>query len=101
MPRKKIIKCPRCGTEVKEPVKTWQLVAPIPDRKGRITITIMGVFQCPNCGYRWRGVVSKIKVGGGEVEVGSKKLGKEEEEERRPPKVIEIDISNLDEEFED
>jgi len=101
MPRKaRINKCPKCGTEVKEPVKTWQLVAPIPDKKGRITVTVMGVFQCPKCGYKWRGVVSKIKVGGTGIEVGGKEI-KEEEEEKRPPKIIEIDIDNLEEEFED
>ncbi|WFO76127.1 chromatin protein Cren7 [Desulfurococcaceae archaeon MEX13E-LK6-19] len=96
LPRKKKITCPRCGTEVEEPVKTWQLVAPIPDRKGRITITIMGSFECPKCGHKWRGVVSKIKVGGSSIEVGGKEI-KEEEEEKRPPKIIELDLSDLDE----
>ncbi|RLG83294.1 MAG: chromatin protein Cren7 [Thermoprotei archaeon] len=100
MPRKtRINKCPKCGTEVKEPIKTWQLVAPIPDKKGRITVTVMGVFQCPGCGYKWRGVVSKIKVGSAGIEVGGKEI--KEEEEKRPPKIIEIDIDNLEEEFED
>jgi predicted molibdopterin-dependent oxidoreductase YjgC len=28
--------CPRCGTRVEEPVKTWTLVSPLPDKKGRI-----------------------------------------------------------------
>lgn len=97
MPRrdKGPVRCPRCGAEVGEPVKTWQLVSPFPDKKGRITVTIMGVYQCPKCGYRWRAVVAKLKVGGG-VEVGDKRI--EEEEERRPPKIIEIDLDDLDEE---
>ena len=95
MARKKQVTCPRCGSEVKEPIKTWQLVSPFPDKKGRITITIMGVYQCPTCGYRWRGVVSKIKVGGTSVEVEGKEI---EEEEKRPPKIIELDLSDLDEE---
>ncbi len=93
--RKKKHVCPSCGTEVAEPVKTWQLVAPIPDRKGRITVTIMGVFECPNCGYKWRGVVSKIKVGSSSVEVEGREIG---EEEKRPPKIIELDLSDLEEE---
>ncbi len=100
MPRRKQggpVTCPRCGAEVGEPVKTWQLVSPFPDKKGRITITIMGVYQCPRCGYRWRAVVSKLKVGGGGVEVGEKRI--EEEEEERPAKVIEIDLDELDEEL--
>lgn len=94
MPRQKKILCPVCGAEIEEPKKTWQLVAPIPDRKGRITITIMGSFKCPKCGHKWRGVVSKIKVGTSSVEVGGKEI---KEEEKRPPKVIELDLSDLDE----
>jgi len=94
----RINKCPNCGTEVKEPIKTWQLVAPIPDKKGRITVTVMGVFQCPECGYKWRGVVSKVKVGGTGIEIGGKEI---KEEEKRPPRIIEINIDNLEEEFED
>ena len=95
--------CPRCGTRVDKPVKTWQLVSPMPDSKGRITITVMGVYECPNCGYRWRAVVSKIKVGGGEVEVegarGRKKLGGGEEKDRAF--VIELDLSDIEEEEEE
>ncbi len=79
--------CPRCGTRVKEPIKTWTLVSPIPDKKGRITITIMGLFKCPKCGYSWRAVIKKIKS-----EVGEPG---EEEGEREPGEVIEIDLSEL------
>ncbi len=97
--RRKEIRCPKCNSVIGEPIKTWQLISPFPDKKGRITITIMGVFECPECGYRWRGVYSKIKVGGSSVEVGGREI---EEEERRPPKIIELDLSDLDEEdFED
>ncbi len=98
MPRRREIKCPKCGAVVNEPVKTWQLVAPFPDKKGRITITVMGSFVCPECGYKWRGVYSKIKVGGSSIQVGDKEI---EEEEKRPPKIIELDLSDLDEEFEE
>ncbi|MEB3780082.1 MAG: CpXC domain-containing protein [Desulfurococcales archaeon] len=80
--------CPRCGTKVPEPTKTWTLVSPIPDKKGRITVTVMGSFTCPNCGYSWRAVVSKIKTGGEEVE--------SEEGPREPGQIIEIDLSELD-----
>jgi uncharacterized Zn finger protein len=41
-------KCPKCGTEVASPVKSWQL-AP----KGRKPITI-GLFKCTNCGTYFR-----------------------------------------------
>ncbi len=101
MPRKKKeLKCPRCGSRNIEVIKTWQLVAPIPDKKGRITITVMGSLQCKDCGYKWRGVVSKLKVGGTSIEVegarGKKVLGGEEEQEERRVKEIVIDIDDLD-----
>lgn len=41
-------KCPKCGTEVESPMKTWTL-AP----KGRKGVTI-GLFKCPNCGAFFR-----------------------------------------------
>ncbi len=88
--------CPKCGAIVKEPEKTWQLTAPIPDRKGRITVTIMGIFVCPNCGHRWRGVVSKIKVGGEEVEVeGSARKFDVSPPPKREGKVIELSIEEI------
>jgi predicted RNA-binding Zn-ribbon protein involved in translation (DUF1610 family) len=91
--------CPRCGTRVDQPVKTWQLVSPIPDSKGRITITVMGSFVCPNCGYKWRAVISKIKVGSEEfeVEAGGKKaeIKSEKKEEKAQGEVIEIDLDEI------
>ena len=87
--------CPRCGTRVQEPVKTWQLVSPFPDAKGRITITVMGSFECPNCGYRWRAVISKLKVGGDEVEIEagkSKARMGSSASEKREGAVFEVDI---------
>ncbi len=86
--RKDPFTCPKCGTRVKEPVKTWTLVSPMPDKYGRITVTVMGSFTCPNCGYSWRGVVKKLKTGGEEQA--------EEPVEKRPGQVIEIDLSELD-----
>jgi len=97
-----MVKCPRCGTEV-QPTKTWQLVAPMPDAEGRITIIVMGSFKCPKCGYSWRQRISTVKVGPeGEVEIGNKKgrrkRRKRKEEEKPAGKVIEIDLSELYEE---
>ena len=79
--------CPKCGTRAPEPIKTWTLVSPMPDKHGRITITIMGSFQCPNCGYKWRAVIKKIKESGHPpAEQGPKEEGE----------IIEIDLSDLD-----
>ena len=101
--RRKHNVCPICGTVVEEPYKTWQLYSPLPDSKGRITITVMGMFQCYNCGHKWRGVVSKIKVGGESVEIeGSKGVSKLKSkggtERKREGEIIEIDLSDLEEE---
>jgi len=106
MPRqqKKANVCPVCGTEVSSPDKTWNLVSPIPDDKGRITITVMGSFTCPNCGHKWKAVISKLKVGGGgvEIESGGKKKSlaaeKEEEEKRKAEIIVDIDSEDSSEE---
>ena len=93
MPRKKDpYVCPRCGTRVQEPAKTWTIVSPLPDKYGRITITIMASFVCPNCGYKWRAPIQKIKTGGEEGE-----KGREKEEKPEPGTIIEIDLDDLDE----
>lgn len=89
--------CPRCGAEAGEPEKTWHLVSPIPDSRGRVTITIMGIYKCPSCGHRWRATISKIKAGE-DVEIGGAGETREKTEtESRRGQVIEIDLSDLDE----
>jgi len=101
MPRKqeKNIKiCPSCGTIVEKPEKTWHLTSPLPDAQGRITITIMASFTCPNCGAKWKGVLSKIKVGGQEVEIeGGAKTSKlaDEKKTERPGEIIELNIDDI------
>jgi len=83
--------CPKCGTRVEEPVKTWTLVSPFPDKYGRITVTVMGSFRCPNCGYSWRSVIKKLKTGGDE-----EAARRGEEEKPEPGTIIEIDLDDLD-----
>lgn len=92
-----MLKCPKCGLDV-QPEKTWQLISPLPDSEGRVTITIMGSFKCSNCSYRWRGVVSKIKAGGDHVEVegsSSKRVLEGKIKEKREGQIIEVDLSDL------
>ncbi len=94
-----MVKCPRCGSNV-EPSKTWQLISPLPDAEGRVTITVMGSFKCPKCGYAWRGKVSTLKVGPeGEVEVvtgkSRRRRRRERREERAEGPVIEVDLSDI------
>jgi ribosomal protein L37AE/L43A len=54
---------------VKDPYKTWELVAPFPDKKMRVTVTLFGMYQCPKCGKKFRGVVSKVKLGAEGIEL--------------------------------
>lgn len=100
MPRRKEEKpkCPRCSSEEFDVNRTWQLVSPFPDSAGRITITVMGIMTCKNCGHSWRGVVSKIKVGDKGVVIGDKVLEEKKEERRVKEIVIDIDDLDLDEE---
>jgi len=53
-----LVKCPKCGTEVITPVKTW----PIPSRKaakrGGVREVVMGIFECPSCKARFRAAVT-------------------------------------------
>lgn len=86
--------CPSCGARVSEPAKTWTLVSPLPDKYGRVTVTVMGSFECPNCGYKWRAVVKKLKVGGEESQARETRV----KEEKRQGEIIEIDLDELDEE---
>ncbi len=70
-------KCPKCATEVGAPFKTWSV-----SRKASPSSapkTVMGLFDCPECGHRFRagvkhenelsikGVAEKIKGIEGEL----------------------------------
>ena len=49
-------KCPKCGTEVTSPIKSWPIPSPRgvgADKQPRLT----GIFDCPNCRARFRGAV--------------------------------------------
>ncbi|UCG90557.1 MAG: chromatin protein Cren7 [Candidatus Heimdallarchaeota archaeon] len=75
--RKKKISCKKCGhilnpTE-NPPEKTWQLISPMPDKDGRVTLTIMGSFHCPTCNASIRASLKKIRGD----EIGSGKSKKE------------------------
>ncbi|MDH5782626.1 MAG: chromatin protein Cren7 [Candidatus Bathyarchaeota archaeon] len=69
MPKKRENCRPECGEIATNPNKTWELVAPFPDKKMRITIAIFGMFSCPSCGKNFRGLVSKAKLGAEGIKV--------------------------------
>ncbi len=52
--------CPKCGTDVTKPIKTWSMVSR-PSKKGEQFKLKLGLFICPECKKRFRNVVGKKK----------------------------------------
>ena len=52
--------CPRCGTEVTNPTKTWSMVGR-PSKTGERFKLTLGLFTCPVCKKSFREVVGKGK----------------------------------------
>ena len=98
--RKKKISCKKCG-QIIDPVetppkKTWQLISPMPDKEGRVTLTIMGSFSCPSCNSSVRASLKKIRGD----EIGSGKSKKELLIEaiklvQEPTSIDQIEIANI------
>ena len=59
------ISCKSCGQVINPkdhpPGSTWTLTSPLPDKEGRITLTVMGSFDCPRCGKNVKAAMKKIK----------------------------------------
>jgi len=53
-----MVKCPKCGTEVSTPVKTWFMSSRKTAKKGEEHKLVMGLFDCPNCKARFRAAVT-------------------------------------------
>jgi len=49
-----LVKCPKCGVEVANPVKTWPIPSRKPAKKGEEPKLAMGIFECPDCKARFR-----------------------------------------------
>ena len=54
-------KCPKCGTEVSKPKKTWKM-AGRPDKQGKRMQLEIGLYGCPKCNATFREVLSKKKI---------------------------------------
>jgi len=50
--------CPRCGTAVTNPTKTWSMVGR-PSKTGERFKLTLGLFTCPKCEKTFRKVVGK------------------------------------------
>jgi uncharacterized protein YlxW (UPF0749 family) len=48
-----LVNCPKCGSEVTSPVKTW-LIPRKPMKEGEGSKLTMGLFSCPNCKAKFR-----------------------------------------------
>jgi uncharacterized protein (UPF0212 family) len=53
--------CPRCGTEVASPLKTWSMVGR-PSKTGERFKLTLGLFKCPRCERRFRAVLGKERI---------------------------------------
>lgn len=49
-----MVKCPKCGAEVESPLKKWS----IPRKAGKEK-TVMGLFECSNCGAKFRSSIGE------------------------------------------
>ena len=53
-----MVECPKCGTEVISPVKTWSIPSRKAAKKGEERGLVMGIFECPDCKARFRAAVT-------------------------------------------
>jgi vacuolar-type H+-ATPase subunit I/STV1 len=53
-----LVTCPKCGTTVETPTKTWQLPRRT-TKLGEESKMTIGMFECPNCKARFRASVEK------------------------------------------
>ena len=53
--------CPRCGTEVASPLKTWSMIGR-PGKTGERFKLTLGLFRCPRCERRFRAVLGKERI---------------------------------------
>ena len=51
-----LVNCPKCGNDVKTPVKNWPIPSREPLKEGEKP-RLVGIFECPNCKARFRSAV--------------------------------------------
>ena len=54
-------KCPKCGVEVVDPVKSWSMIGR-PSKLGDILRLTMGLYECANCKTKFRRVLGKERI---------------------------------------
>lgn len=53
--------CPKCGTGVRTPTKTWTIPSE-PDSRGRLLEQTVGLYQCAKCGEKFPHVYGRQKL---------------------------------------
>ena len=53
--------CPKCGTEVASPFKTWSMVGR-PSKAGERFKLTLGLFKCPRCERKFRAVLGTERI---------------------------------------
>jgi predicted RNase H-like nuclease (RuvC/YqgF family) len=59
-----LVKCPKCGNEVANPIKTWPVLLKKTQKIGEEPKVVMAIFECLSCKTRFRstlGVETKIE----------------------------------------
>jgi len=51
-----LVSCPKCGYDVKSPVRTWPIPSREPLKEGE-NPKLVGIFECTNCKARFRSAV--------------------------------------------
>jgi len=74
-------KCPKCGVEVAEPRKTWNM-AGRPNRKGERLQLHIGLFECPEHGV-FRTVLDKKRIPAGTTKKSRRKKTKRKQPRKR------------------
>ena len=53
--------CPRCGSKINSPTKSWSMVG-IPNKNGKRFRLTLGIFNCLSCEKKFRAVVRKERI---------------------------------------
>jgi len=56
-----LVECPKCGTEVASPFKTWSMVGR-PSKTGERFKLTLGLFNCPRCERSFRAVLGTERI---------------------------------------
>ncbi len=56
-----MVECPKCGTDVIAPMRTWAIPSRKPSKDGEQP-KLAGIFECPECKTRFRAAIEPEKT---------------------------------------